>query len=186
MNANEPSGAPARATPGRRVPRWLWLLLLLSLSGNLFVVGVAARTIWPQRYGNAIGGPGLAVNLMTYANTLPEQRRAVVRSAVAKERPQLTLRPLRQELRAARREAARIFKTEPFSRGNFLEAEARVLAAEAKLRNTIATMSADIAGRMTGDERAEFLKWRELRRADGPRGQAEAEADSAPPKKAAE
>ncbi len=172
---------------GRRVPRWMWVALIASLAVNLFVVGVVARSVWPFRYAEAGRGGGLAGNLMAYAATLPEARRAAVRQPTAQERPQLALRPLRIELRAARREAALAFKAEPFNREAFLAAEARVQAAEAKLRQTVVRFSADIAGRMTAEERSGFLKWRELRRPGGPTGQADRDLDKdAPPKKPAE
>lgn len=171
-----------------RAPRWLWVLLVLSLALNLFVVGVAARNIWPLRYGSAGGGPGLAGNMLAYINTLPEARRTAVRAIATKDRPFAVLRPLRQDVRAARRAAAEIFKAEPFRREEFLAAEARVAAAELKMRQTIAALSADIAEQMTADERNGFLRWRGLNRPGGLRGQAAAERenDTVPARKSPE
>ncbi len=184
MSAIEPKPQSLRS----RVPRWLWVLLLLSLALNLFVVGVAARTLWPARYGSAGSGPGLAGNMLAYVNTLPEPRRAAVRAAGKKERVFAGLRPLRQEVRAARRVAADLFKAEPFQREEFLAAEARVATADLKLRQAIAALSADIAEQLTADERGGFLRWRGLNRPGGPRGQMPVERDNetAPPKKAPE
>jgi uncharacterized membrane protein len=173
--------APSPAPRSRR-SRWLWAFLIASLAVNLFVVGVVARAVWPSRYAAAAnaGGGGLFGNLMAYARELPDDRRAALRQAVSKERPNLVLKPLREEARVARREAARLFRAEPFSRDAFLEAEARVQTAETKVRQTVARFAADIAGRMTADERAGFLKWRDLRRPGGAAAQAERDGENAP------
>jgi uncharacterized membrane protein len=172
------SEVPASPAPRRRASRWLWVLLIASLAANLFVVGVVARSIMPSRYAAAnIGAGGLFGNLMAYTRELPADRRAAVRQAVAKDRPLQALRPLREELRAERREAARLFRSEPFDKEAFLVAEARVQSAEAKLRQSVVRLAVDLAGRMTAEERAGFLKWRELRRPGGPRPQADRDAD---------
>ncbi|MEQ1613625.1 MAG: periplasmic heavy metal sensor, partial [Hyphomicrobiaceae bacterium] len=168
------------AAERRPLPRWVWVILIASLAANLFVVGVVARSVWPVRYAAAGHGPGgLLGNLMAYSKELPEPRRAVVRQSFDQERPLAGLRPLRQELRAARREAARLFTVDPFNRDEFLAAEARVQAAEVKIRQSVVGFSAELAGRMTAEERAGFLKWRELRRGAAGRGHGQADPDAA-------
>ncbi len=177
---SSPVSAPA---PAGRLPRWVWIALIASLAINLFVVGVVARSVWPSRYIAAGGGGGLIGNLMAYTATLPDDRRKAVRQALPNERPMLSVRPLRKDLRAARREAALAFGQEPFSRDAFLAAEARVQSAELKLRQTIVQLAADFADRMTADERAGFIKWRELRRPAGQPGQIDRDSDKEPPAK---
>ena len=169
----------ATAAGHRHLPRWMWVILIASLAVNLFVVGVVARAFWPHRYGSANQGGGLFGTLMAYTRALPEDRRAAVRQGIDRERPFAALRPLREELRAARQEAARVFKAEPFDREAFLAAEAQVQAAEVKLRQAVVRMAVDVAGRMNAQERAGFLKWREMHRPG--RGPGQAERDSEPP-----
>ena len=171
-----PAPVPA---PRRRAPRWLWVVLIASLAANLFVVGVVARSIMPNRYAAANHGfGGLFGNLLAYTRELPADRRAAVRQSAAKDRPLQALRPLREELRAERREAARLFRAEPFDKEAFLAAESRVQAAEAKLRQSVVRFAVDLAGRMTAEERADFLKWRVLRRPGGAGVQADHDADA--------
>jgi uncharacterized membrane protein len=174
--------------PARRMPRWAGILLIASLAINLFVVGVVARSVWPWRYAAASavaggGGGGMVGNMLAYAATLPDERRKAIRQALPNDRPMMMVRPLRKDLRQARREAALAFRQEPFDREAFLAAEGRVQAAEAKLRQTIVQLAADLAGRMTAEERAGFLKWRELRRPGGAGNQADNEPDKEPPAK---
>jgi uncharacterized membrane protein len=172
----------------RRLPRWLWVVLIASLAVNLFVVGVVARVILPARYAAANGGAGgLYGNLQAFAKELPQERRAQVRQSMPRDRPQQQFKPLREETRAARREAGRIFRAEPFNKDEFLAAEARVQAAETKLRQTMTRFAAELASRMTAEERSGFLKWRELRRPGGAGAQAERDGDGdGAPKKTAE
>jgi len=161
----------------RQLPRWIWVILIASLAINLFVVGVVARAFWPARYASANQGGGLFGNLMAYTRALPDDRRAAVRQGIDREPQFAALRPLREELRAARQEAARAFKAEPFDREVFLAAEAQVQAAEVKLRQAVVRMAVDIAARMNAQERAGFLKWREMHRPGRGPGQAERDAE---------
>lgn len=175
------AASPPASETRRGLPRWVWVLLIASLAANLFVVGVVARAVWPSRYANAGHGPGgFFGNLTAYSKSLPEDRRKAVRQGIAAEHPIQALRPLRDELRAARQEAARQFQADPFNREAFLAAEARVQAAESKIRQAVMQFAVDLAGRMTADERAGFLKWRELRRASSGRGGAQAGRDAEP------
>lgn len=173
------SAEVSATVPRSGLPRWAWVLLIASLAANLFVVGVVARSIWPGRYAAAGHGPGgLFGNLMAYSKELPEARRGIVRQAIDRERPLAGLRPMREELRAARHEAARLFRAEPFDREAFLAAEAKVQAAEGKIRQNVVRFSADLASRMTAEERAGFLNWRELRRGASGRGAGHADREA--------
>ena len=188
MTTSNTPEAPTGPIPVRNVRRWMWIALIASLAVNLFVVGVVARSVWPFRYAVAGGGGGgLAGNLAAYMGTLPESRRKELRAAMGQARPHQLLRPFRVELRWARQEAAAAFKAEPFNRDVFLAAEGRVQAAEARLRDAIVKLSADMAGRLTADERAGFLKWRDVRRGGGAGPQADRDLEKdAPPKKSVE
>ena len=156
--------APSAPMSGRRLPHWGWLLLIASLAVNLFVLGTVIRAIGPARFAQASGGSGgLVGNLLAYTKDLPSDRRDAIRGSLAADRPLAVFRPLRQEVRAARREAGRLFRADPFDRAAFLAAEERVHAAEAQLRHEMARHAAEIAGRMTSAERTGFLKWREKR-----------------------
>ena len=60
-------------------------------------------------------------------------------------------------------------------------------AAEARLRDLIVKLSADMAGRLTADERAGFLKWRDVRRGGAAGSQADRDLDKeVAPKKSVE
>lgn len=185
MSEVEPVVAPARSWP-----RWLWLVLIASLAANLFVVGAFTRALWPGRYATAHHGPGgFFGNLAAYTRTLPEERRMAVRQGLGRDQVQQKLKPLRVEVRSARQEAARLFKAQPFERTAFLAAEGRVQESEARLRQAIIQLAVEMASRMTADERAGFLQWRDAGRPGAGRGGAHADRDgegTAAPKKPVE
>jgi Spy/CpxP family protein refolding chaperone len=169
---------PVAAGPKRRkTPRWVWAALLLSLAANLFVVGFVARAVVPNRFAAANAG-GIVGHLLEYSQELTSERRKEIRAGFGSDRPNLALRPLRQELRAARIESLRTFRSDPFKREEFLAAEARVIAAEMKLRETAAQIAAAAAARMTTEERASFVKWRAKRRQAGANSQVDRDSDS--------
>src|SRR5262245_25529917 len=86
--------------PKRRVPRWMWLLLIVSLAANLLIVGVLGGSMWAVRRGGYWDAPLFMERMQRFMGGLPADRRAAVRAAFAEYRPQL--RPYRQEVRAAR------------------------------------------------------------------------------------
>lgn len=165
----------------RRVPRWVWVALIASLAINLFVVGVVARAFWPH-HGAPIRG-GLLGQIMTYSKELPVQRRTAILKAAGAEQPFETLRPLRDEVRAARREVVRMFAAEPFDRPAFVAAEEKLQAVEGKSREAVVKIVADIAAGMSASERAGFLKWRDAHMlVRGHRGDHAPGTDTAPKK----
>lgn len=166
-------------TVTRKAPRWMWIALIASLAVNVAVIGVFAGAGLSMRYGGAGigGGPGPA--LMRFANTLPAERRQVIRTQMQGQRG--VIAPLRKEVRQARGEVIRALQAEPFDKAAFLAAERRVLAADARLREAGAQALAEIAAVMTAEERRNFTSLRHMRRHGGPRGNAD--DDSEPPPK---
>lgn len=160
----------------RRAPRWMWIALIASLAVNVAVIGVFAGAGLSMRYGGAGigGGPGPA--LMRFADTLPAERRQVIRAQMQGQRGVIT--PLRREVRQARGEVIRALQAEPFDKAAFLAAERRVLAADTRLREAGAQALAEIAAVMTAEERRNFTSLRHMRRHG--RGGADDDGDAAP------
>jgi uncharacterized membrane protein len=119
--ASAPGGQPDK----RRAPRWLWVVLILSLALNLLVIGIVAGSWWRH------GGPrdhrdriftGAIERLM---KDLPEAKRQHARDLL--ERHRQAVSPIRGELREARKNAKEAVLTEPYD-------EAKVKAALARFR----------------------------------------------------
>ena len=152
------------AATRRRAPRWMWIALILSLGLNLLVAGVVASAAWHMR-GDWDGGPGGRTS--AFLNTLPPERAEALRQVLENSRK--TLRPLRQESRQIRTEAARLFAAEPLDKEAIAAAQARLNDTDLKIRQAYGQLMTDLAEKMTADERRAFIEWRESRRR-GPRG----------------
>ena len=152
------------ATSVRRAPRWMLVVLIVSLALNLVVVGSVAGAIWRLRETPPWAGV-VTPNLLGYASTLPPERRKVLWEHTAEERRHL--RPFRRAVRAAREETIKVLATEPFDRERFQAAQARQAEAENEARAAVQDLFVKIADNLTPEERLAFPRWREHRRPPG-------------------
>lgn len=142
-----------------RAPRWMWIALIVSLGLNLVVAGVVASAAW---HLNTREGFGFHGRLSSFLSTLPAERAESLRGIV--DRSRSAIRPLRQEIRQMRRDAARLFAAEPLDKAALTEASARLLDADLKLRQSYLLLMTELAESMTAEERQKFIEWRERHR----------------------
>ena len=128
----ERSPVPQVMRSARSAPRWMQVALLLSLAGNLVIIGLVAGAVWRFRPPPHIAGSVVTPNLLGYASTLPTQRRKALWDATAEERSHV--RPYRREVRAAREETVKALTAEPFDRQQFKAAQARQAETENRPR----------------------------------------------------
>ena len=168
------------ATPEMSVgrgPRWMWILLVVSLAGNLVLIGLIAGAAWFRHHagGSFAGG----AHTFSFIRALPKERREVLR---AESRDQIAgLRPLWQAVREARREADRLLTAEPFDGPAFHTAQRRVVDSEHVARSAAAQLLADTAAKLTPDERRRMARWNE--RGRGGRSRDGDEGSSGPAEK---
>lgn len=146
---------------GGRVPRWVLVLLVLSLALNLLVLGSVGALMWRVRAASALGG-AVAPNLLGYASTLPTERRKELWELSAQERQQV--RPYRREVRAARQQTVDALVAERFDRQQFIAAQTRQADAETRAREVVRNLYVTIAEGLTREERQGYAHWRENRR----------------------
>lgn len=147
--------APARE---RRAPRWMWIALVLSVALNLLVIGAVASATWHLRSG----GFGPHARIERFLATLPQERAEALRATV--NRSQEIIRPLRSEVREARKDLARVFTTEPVDKEALSATLARLTDAEMKIRQAYAQLTTELAASMTAEERQALAEWHEQRR----------------------
>jgi uncharacterized membrane protein len=155
--------------------RWMRIALIASLALNLMILGALAGAAWRFRspsVANLQFGPA---NIMSYLSDLPSERRAVIWSDTAELRRQLG--PSRRATRVARRELNGVMRSDPFDQAGFLEAQTKLIEAERLQRIQAAKLFASVAGKLTPDERRNFMQWREKRL---PAGQKRDEQDVEP------
>lgn len=158
-------------TPARRsAPRWMIIVLLVSLALNLLVAGMVAAAAWRFRHGGFAGPSPVAMGtVFGFATTLPPERRQAIWRQTSEERR--ALRTLRTDVRAARAEVEARLAAEPFDAARFAEAQARLLAAETRARTEAHKMVLSVAKSLTADERAALARWQSSEgRGKGPRG----------------
>ncbi len=144
------------STVERQAPRWMRILLIVSLGLNLLTVGLIASAAWHIRQA---GGFVIHGRLSTFVDNLPAERAAVLRSIVDDRRS--SVRPLRQEAREKRREATELFIADSFDKEKYAAAQDRLLEAELRVRRAHLKVLTEVASQMTVDERRAYLKWRE-------------------------
>ena len=171
------SQSVAVMTPLRAMPRWLWVTLVVSLALNLLLIGlIAGAAVFRHRWGGPGVAPGQALG---YLRTLPKERRDQVRQT---NRDLITgMRPMWQAVGEARREADRLFSSDPFDAAKFIAAHQRMVDAEATARKASAQLLAATGAQLSLDERKAMLSWRERhgRRWQG-RGQGQDDLPSSP------
>ncbi len=143
----------------RRIPRWLLVVLIVSLAANVFVVGSVGAAIW--RFHRAPQADWVAPNLLGYSGSLGKERRHELREATAPIRERL--KPLRRELRQARNELTEAITAEPFDKARFEAAQANLLAKENLTREATRALYTEIVQRLSPEERRAYGKWRERR-----------------------
>ena len=153
---------PARPQVARRAPRWVWIVMVVSLAINLLVLGGALGAAWHFRYIRALGNGAAPHHFGAFVATLPRAKRQQIDAILSAQR--VELQPLRQAVRQARREVGNAFAAEPFDKERFrtlnlayIEARSRVLEARAKAYP-------DIISILDASERKAFLRWRHWRR----------------------
>ncbi|MFQ5625389.1 MAG: periplasmic heavy metal sensor [Methyloligellaceae bacterium] len=110
------------AANGQKKRRWLWPLLIISLGLNLLFVGLVAGRIWTHGYG---GHPAARNRILTGAverlmKDLPEAKRQHARELLRRHRE--SVKPVRQQIRKARRAAKDAVLTEPYDEAKVAKA----------------------------------------------------------------
>lgn len=161
MTDAAPSAANTAPAVRTRTPRWLLVVLVLSLAANALVLGIMLRSFWHLRSAAAMSVDGLPSTFGTYVRQLPPHRQEELRRDLGEGRARVFA--LRRELRQARQEAAQRFVAEPFDKVSFAESLAKIRVAESNLRELMQSRMPDIAAGMSLEERRAFLRWWERR-----------------------
>ncbi|MEZ5851458.1 MAG: periplasmic heavy metal sensor [Hyphomicrobiaceae bacterium] len=147
----------APASAWSTAPRWMRVTLVASLALNLLVAGLVASAIVRFRHAplpSLYGGP----SVLGFTQTLPRERRQALWAGTSELRT--TLRPMRSEIREARKAVTDAMAAEPFDVARFEKAQLGLFEADSRLRRRALDLYSAIAQKMTQEERAAFAKWR--------------------------
>lgn len=138
----------------RRAPRWMWVLLILSLALNLLVVGIVMGSMWAVRRGGYWDAPMFFERTHRFMRGLPSERRAEIRRLSAEYRPQI--RPHWRAVREARIAIGRLIERD-YTPQEFDAALTALFDSEAKAREAARPMIAAMLKALKPEERRHFL-----------------------------
>jgi uncharacterized membrane protein len=147
--------AAAAVSPKRRTPRWIWLLLILSLALNLLIIGIVGGSIWAVRRGGFWDAPLFLERTHRFMQSLPADRRQQIRALFAQYQPQLD--PYWREIRQARVNIGRLIERGGYTAEEFDAAMNDLLEKEAKGREAAKPMVAAMLNALKPEERRTFL-----------------------------
>lgn len=160
------TGTETNAPAPRRAPRWMKILLGVSLAFNVLIT--AAIGGLALRHGASHGGPGFR-DIRSFARFVPEERREDALVVLA--RHQEAYRHSLDRMREAREAVALVFVEEPYDPAGLEVALAELRAASVATRSLAHDAMVEIGANLTPEERAEVIekfkqrgrRWRERR-----------------------
>jgi Spy/CpxP family protein refolding chaperone len=157
--------AVASGVEHQRAPRWMVTALVASLALNLAVVGAAVSSYWRNGWdppGARAAGAFVPRHELGYAASLPPDRVKEIERLTQQERREVV--PLRRALLDARAESIKALTAEPFDKQRYLDAHAKLEAADRKSREAAFKLHRAIGLVLTPEERRDFVPWRERQR----------------------
>lgn len=151
------SNAGSVTGPADQTKRWLWRVLILSLSVNLLVAGIVIGSNWTHhnRYGHRDHG------IVGFTKSLDGERRELIQD-LAKSHRELG-RALRKEVRSKQHAAMKLLKAVPFDREQFVAALDEALRARTDARRELTERFVTLIDQMTDEERRAYAEWYEDR-----------------------
>mgnify|MGYP000943656995 CR=1 FL=1 len=167
------------AAPQDNGKRRLKYALIASLALNLLIIGAVAGTMYGfRKHHPRFAERGEDFGMMGLTRVLPEERRKEVRKLLRADRA--NLRPLMEEVRTARREAADKLGADPFDRAGLEAAIANVAEKERAVRSAAVATFLGHAEKLTAEERTKLADWWRKRSEPPPRKKKD---DKEPPEK---
>lgn len=136
-----------------RAPRWMWILLVVSVALNLIVIGMGIGAI--VKFRMHYGGPG--AGFARFVKTLPDTRQRELKPLIDERE---AIRPLREAAWRARHDARKAFAAEPFDEQKLRQAYLEASAARQALNDARGAWFVKMSMALSSDERSSYLKWR--------------------------
>lgn len=145
--------------PADQTRRWLWRVLILSLSVNILVAGIFIGSKWTHhnRHAHLSRDHGI----MGFTKSLDGDRGQLIQDLARSHRERG--RALRKEVRSKQRAAIELLKTVPFDREQFVAALDEASQARANGRRELTEGFVAMIDEMTDDERRAYAEWYEDR-----------------------
>jgi uncharacterized membrane protein len=139
----------------RRTPRWMWVLLILSLALNLMILGIVFGSLWAVRHGGLWDAPIALERSQRFMQGLPRERRAEMKAVFFSHKPGLV--PYWREVRLARVAIGQLIKRGGYSEAELNTAMEDLFHKEMAARQAAKPMVAAMMAQLKPDERLHFL-----------------------------
>lgn len=152
---SEDTGITKPGEPKRRLPRWAWVGIIVSLAINLVVVGATVGSFLGHRHGHW-SGPRFMSGHHSFYRGLPKERQRELRTLIreAKEPVQLLWKAVRE----ARKKATDAMGAQPLDEAVFVSALQVLSQAEIDARKASDEMILKTVRQLSSEERAWFAK----------------------------
>jgi uncharacterized membrane protein len=139
----------------RRAPRWMWVLLTLSLSLNLLIAGIVIGSRWAVRQGGYWNAPVAFERSQRFMASLPQERRQEIRAIFFEQRKRLA--PYWRDVREARRTLGRLIEAGNYSDAMLDAAMNDLTQKENAAREAAKPMLTAMIAKLQPRERVRFL-----------------------------
>lgn len=139
----------------RRAPRWMWLLLTVSLAANLLIIGIVSGSLWAIRHGGFWDAPVILERTHRFMSRLPDEQRDRIKSIFSQHRE--ALKPLWRDLRDSRRAIGQMIESGSYSQEEFDAALNDLFAKEMQARQAAKPMIFAMISELKSNEREHFL-----------------------------
>jgi uncharacterized membrane protein len=139
----------------RRVPRWIWVLLVVSLSINLLIAGIVAGNMLAMRSGYWSSSV-IVQRTQRFMRTLPAERREEVRNILNANKSRMV--PYGQEVRAMRMQIRSLLDKENYNEEALSAALDTLADKEAVARHAAKSTMLAILAKLHPNERMRFLQ----------------------------
>ncbi|MGF1623214.1 MAG: periplasmic heavy metal sensor [Rhodomicrobiaceae bacterium] len=140
----------------RRSPRWMWVILILSLSVNLLIVGIVAGSIWAVKRGGYWNVPTTIERNHRFMRALPDERREQIKTIFFEHKAEL--KPFWRDVRDARGDIARLLRSERYSQAELDAAMETLFQREMRAWQAAKPMLNTMLDKLSVDERMHFLR----------------------------
>jgi uncharacterized membrane protein len=149
-----------QAEPARKAPRWMKVILVISLALNLLIFGaIGARFAFGPAFGpsRGLGAPGvMLMEGRRMMRKLPPQRRRALREIFRMHR--MELREHRRKIAKARASLARQMAQDKLDMAAYKAELVKMQQAEAQGYETVMRMRGDFLNALTKAERQMFAR----------------------------
>jgi uncharacterized membrane protein len=140
----------------RKAPRWMWVLLILSLSLNLLIAGIVIGSVWAVKRGGYWNAPIAFERSRQFMRELPRESRREIRDVFFEHKPALA--PYWREVREARIAIGRLIESGHYSPEALDAAMDALFQKEMRARQEAKPMIGAMLAKLTPEQRLHFLR----------------------------